>query len=762
MRAIYLGVLLFMALIIAWLLINPPASQLDLTQQHKTNMLLQNLNQQGRFSDSLLHIFQPSAHLKTNFAALYYAALSNREIARYQGHKAAITQVAFSPDGKKIASADELGHIHLYNADGSGAVSQWQADQQTVYQLVFSPNAEQLVSLSVGGILRLWRLRDGTVQTLARGQNYVRFHPSGAYFISVDNKTATLWQYNGKRLNQFETQSPVHYLDFSADGEKLLSLGQDQFIRVWQLTALSKTAIEVSLQNLLEGHTGQVHHASFDASGDYLLSGGEDLRLRLWNLHNNGQLLQLETPSPILQVGFRAYKQGFIALSATALQTWNQQGLPLTQYALSNSLAFYPSSQAQLWIGLDGRVKHWQFSQNNPASFKLAMPILGADYDAKTQHLLTYNRQIVQIWQVQAQKLAPQYLSARGIQTMRLSPDKKWLALATDKQGVWLQSLDASQPPIPLHKPDSPVYSLLFSPDGQQLFLGTQTGQIEHWQWRDQQALSPLDGHKNAVVQLSLRPDGQQFLSRGLDNKLMLWSLEGNMQAEIQISNGELIDSGYVSKHQIYAVNNDLLQKKYQVYLWDEHGKTQQQLDIAHAIQAVHQHPQHQQLAVGDEKGGITIYTWDHGQPAPILRQLAVHHNAISQLIYSPDGRYLFSSALDGSAILWQTKNYQQLQNLPHNETWINQAQFSPNSDYLLTHDYLGNSDLWQLEPLQKHLSWHSNQDIAIDDSLFSAKHLWLRRQDTIEKIPFLREISALKAYAKTQLPILLDYSNPN
>lgn len=717
------------------------------TSQPPHNAKIEQYNRQQRFSDSLRqNLFKPSAQLEANFAGLYYAALLNREIAFYQGHQAPISQARLSPDGSQIASADQQGYLHLYSRTG-GSAQIWQADQRPIHQLVFNPQGGQLLSLSAGGILRLWRLNDGMVQTLAYGQQQLLFHPNGDYFISTDIDTATLWHKEGKYLKQFATETTVQQLAFSADGKKLLTLGQDEAIRVWQISKKSNSKFSVNLQNLLKGHVGAVTHAQFDSAGDYLLSGGADQRLRLWNLHNNGQLLQLETQGAVLQVAFLADKQGLLARSDSTLQIWDLQGRVLATRTLKPGMALYPNfaQKRLLYVENSGKATYWRLPDLAAQDFMIAPEMLGSDYQAETETLLSYQADKVQLWQAQAHKFRQIQHDASGVNNMRFSPDGQWLALTTDTLGVFLQPLLVGEKAIQLPH-THPIYSVLFGQDGQLIDAG-QAQDMQRWDWRNATQIQTLHNNHGAVLQLSLRADGQQFLSRSFDS-VALWSITGELQARLAPEIGELIDSGYrPDGKQLYSLHNDLMLKKYTLLLWDINGKLQHRIELSAAITQACYHPNNQQLALGTETGDLLVFVWQ-ALEKPVLHRLEAHKDAITQLHYSPDGLFLFSSALDGEYRFWDTQN-DTVSLSGFSDSWIEQVVFSPDGQYVLIQDYQGLSLLWQISPLKQRLSWLT----AADQIVLMPKKIYLRRGDKIEILPLLGDVEDLKAYAKTQLP---------
>jgi tricorn protease-like protein/mono/diheme cytochrome c family protein len=210
--------------------------------------------------------------------------------------------VAFSPDGKLIGAVGADRAMRIWEVESGKPVATIEDHADWVLDLAFSPDSKRVVTAS----------RDKTCKVfdVAKKESLVTFPNHGqsvsAACFSTDGKTAAsvgddnlvrIWkpEDEAKQSRQISGFGGAPFkLLFTPDGKSLLAAGADKTVRVFSVASGAP-------EKALQGHTDWIYALAVSPDGKTVASGSWDGEVRLWSLPD-GKLTRTIVAAP----GFKA------------------------------------------------------------------------------------------------------------------------------------------------------------------------------------------------------------------------------------------------------------------------------------------------------------------------------------------------------------------------------------------------------------------------------------------------------------------------
>jgi WD40 repeat protein len=213
---------------------------------------------------------------------------SGDHIAARNGHTEDVLSVVFSPDGKTLVSGSLDNTIMLWDVATCKNISIYNKSHGAgTDSVAFSPDGKTLASGGGGNGIKLWDIATGKSTTIRIANSEyaeprVVFSPDGKILASggkcIDK--ITLWQVaNNRNLDTFEvgTRDGVASVAFLTQGKTLGAAGVCGWIKLWDV-ATGKNTATVKRDDV------QVRCGAFSPDGKTLVLGTFDKRLELWDV----------------------------------------------------------------------------------------------------------------------------------------------------------------------------------------------------------------------------------------------------------------------------------------------------------------------------------------------------------------------------------------------------------------------------------------------------------------------------------------------
>ena len=243
--------------------------------------------------------------------------------------------INFSPDGKKVASANSDGTTRLWDADLGNQLFTFTQHSGSQTALAFRainkskmPDATNRTLTSIGLrnshiFISVWDIDVGNRLSFDRifnSDSEVAISPDGSLFVTKDN-AVRLWDTQTKSvlstLGSAEDQSFVPKVVFSPDVQRLaVSARKDNTVQIWDVPN-RKTLCR------LEGHTTYVYSLAFSPDNKIVITSGwttKDVTIRLWDTMTGTLLASFPDQGA---VAFAPDRNTFVG--GTHIYTWNPE-----------------------------------------------------------------------------------------------------------------------------------------------------------------------------------------------------------------------------------------------------------------------------------------------------------------------------------------------------------------------------------------------------------------------------------------------------
>jgi len=583
--------------------------------------------------------------------SLRQAVYAAKEYNRMSEHDDWVNGVSFSPDHRKIATTSRVGDLYLWNEDGSLIKKIEDPQPLGASQVEFDPKGK-LIATGSSSSIKLWSSEGefkGELTGHEAGVWGINFSSDGQRLLSSGfDQTVKLWDIKSMKLIRSFRQESGEFWEakFFPGDQEFLSIGLDNVLNLWSING--------DLKQTFSGHSAKVFAIAISPEGQLIASGGVDQTIRIWQ--RDGQTVKvLQGPrSNIWDLEFSPDGENLVAATeAGEAWVWNRKGQLIEVLQGHGSsiwdLAFSPDGQrlatasgdrtVKLW-NLQGTLQHLKVNQGRITG--LALSPLGGMIATGGED------RIISLWSPQGQLLKQLKRHSNLIWDLAFSPDGKYLASTADMGSTYLWHIDHEQPPQRLDEDGGTSMKVTWAPDGKKIAITTFDKPIKLLNLAGELVQEFSDsslGHSSPIFS----SNGRTLFTTSTDS-IQQWSLTGEKLSSIPRQ--AIQDSRAVlRKNEKILISNSTVDAAGKIEIWDTSGKLQHSfLTQTQPIQHIALHPTRELFASSSEDGLIKLWTFD----GDLLGTLNGHRGTVFKVAFSPDGQQLVSVGEDAQVIFWE------------------------------------------------------------------------------------------------------------
>lgn len=479
----------------------------------------------------------------------FYDPISGSLLKTLIGHKAYVTSIAISTDGKRIASGGLDGSVIIWDVSSGDPLLQLPGHADAIEEVTFSPDGKWLVTAGDDTALRIWDVMTGDM--LQQYTDFtgvvvgVTFSPDGQQLAFSDD-SLHVWQFdpettkdgNPIKSREVFTIPVASPGSFSADGKVLAGSGGSDtsgiVIKLWD-AATGRELLTLAGQKDVKG-------LAFSPDGKSLASTSSDGTIRIWSLSPGEEQITVSVPVAGFgtRVVYNPHGQEILTNGGDGTATvWAVgNGKPILTVRGHNlevlNVAFSPDGKRFATGSLDGTAIIWdaitgqeiltlpahEFGVRDIVFNQTGDLIATGGFDGTAK-----------LWDARSGALIHEITDHNGLVLgVAFSPDGTRLTTSSTDATAKVWDVKTGKLVLTLSGHTDVVIDVAYSPDGTIIATGSGDGTAILWDAATGSQIMRLIGHSSGVFSVTFSPDGKRLATGSGDNTAKLWDVESGQE----------------------------------------------------------------------------------------------------------------------------------------------------------------------------------------------------------------------------------------